>query len=63
MEKFEGVYICKWCGYKFTQIVSFIADKKGGCSAVKCPHCGNGLRPRIDAVSIRELELKQGEWK
>ena len=68
MEKFEGDYKCKWCGYEFTQQVGYIPNEKrqlssGGCSAVNCPHCGNGLRPRIDAVSIRELEFKRGEWK
>jgi len=67
MEKFEGTYICKWCGYEFTQQVGFIPNTPrqftgGGCSNVICPICGNGLRPRADAKNIRELEFKGGRW-
>lgn len=64
MEKFEADYVCKWCGFEFTQIVGYIPNDPtkvggGGCSAVNCPHCGNGLRPRIDAKDLRELEEKK----
>lgn len=68
MDKFEADYKCRYCGFEFTAQVGYLSNRPqqiagGGCSAVICGNCGNGLRPRLDAQNLRELEFKRGVWK
>jgi len=75
-EKYEGFYKCKWpgptggvCGCEFVATFGVIPTtkgnaqtqgQKGGCSAVKCPKCGNNLKPRLDAITVKEIKDKKG---
>ena len=72
MIKMKGTYKCKWpkprggmCGFEFTHNFGRILNRKdegngGGCSAVKCPKCGNRLKPILDALTLKEIQEKKG---
>lgn len=63
--KYVGQYKCKWpgCGIEFkANFGKYEVEGRGrqnGISAVKCPQCGNNLKPVIDAISIQEIKTKE----
>lgn len=58
--KYLGEYQCKspGCGHKFEKEFGYAEGKHGGCSAVKCPQCGAGLKPMLDAIKVTELKTR-----
>jgi len=41
-KKLKVDYVCKWCGYKFSQKVGYAGDKHSAVSSqVICPRCKN----------------------
>lgn len=72
MTKFEGFYKCKWpgptggvCGCEFVAKFGRVENNPGkvaggGCSAVKCPKCGNNQKPMQDAITVKEIKEKPG---
>jgi len=62
--RFEGEYCCGWCQHKFTATFGVYTVKgrgrQNGTSAVKCPNCNHNLKPKDDAIRVREIKEKEG---